>query len=105
MRVELPILFAARLREILWIIVSAYDDFAVARVGHQRRDIKRERRVATLVFTDSRAVDPHRRGVIDSAEPEHQTLMGCHGWHLDVTSIPTSAIKPGIRDATRPRFG
>ena len=49
MRLELPVLFAARLREIRRIVVGAHDDDEVRRLVTNGREVDRERRVAAFV--------------------------------------------------------
>ena len=103
-RLELPVLLAARLGEVVRVVLGAHDDLACARRRTRSRDVERERRVAALV-SPTAAVDPDGRAVVDGAEVEDQSLLARSRRELDRASIPAAAIETGIGDAARPRFG
>ena len=55
---QLPILFAARLRQIRRVVIRADDELLIAAGDEQRRDIEREGRVAALVMPCQALVHP-----------------------------------------------
>jgi hypothetical protein len=105
MRLELPVLFPARLRQIERIVVGLDDDFAGAGDGIDHvRDVEAERRIATAVVAEPGAVDPYVGGVVDRTELEEQPLAGSGTRHFDVPPIPGHAVQAGVRDAARERL-
>src|SRR4051812_25442167 len=61
-RLQLPVLLAARLREIVRVVFSAHDDCRIAgRAFEKWREVNGERRVATLMTSGEPIVAPHRR--------------------------------------------
>ena len=74
-RFQLPVLFAARLGEIDRVIVDAHDNLELAGGGDERRDVERERRVATFVRAHSDAIHPDRGRIIHGAEMKNQPTI------------------------------
>ena len=103
MRLELPVLLAARLREIGWIVFRPDDDLA-ARAAQEIRDVQGERRVPALMATGHRAVEPDGRGVIDRAEVQEQAIAGREWRHLDHAPVPARVVEPGVSDTTLDRL-
>ena len=102
-RLEQPVLLAARLGEVVRIVVGAHDDRRRRRgrasaVG----DVDRERRVAALVPPDERAVDPDRRRVVDRAEVEQQPLAGCERGRLERAPVPARRDRSRCRRCRSP---
>ena len=100
MRIELPILLSSRFREILRVVLCAYNDLLVRAVGVERiGNVGAERSVATLVLTDFDPVDPYRRMVINCFEMEQQA----HAWRewicLKRSAVPDRRMEAGLPDA------
>ena len=113
MRLQLPVLLAARLGQILRVVFDPDDDLEGLGAECARREVDRERRVAADVMADREAAGPHRRFVIDRAEMQQEPFAFAEPRHRNAAPIPAGAKKRchpdpagrglgGERDANRP---
>src|SRR3954471_24776153 len=103
MRVELPILLSARLREVMGIILYTNSDSLFPRLAQRESNVSREWSVATLMECNQVIVDPDLSFIVDGAEVQQHaaTLRG----NLEVALIPACAMEAAVADAARRRFG
>src|SRR5205823_13450562 len=97
-RLELPILLAARLGQVPRIVLRANDDLLVA-AAQLIGDVRRERRVAAFVMDDARSVHPHRRGVIDGPEVQQQAFAVATLGGAERATVPARAEEAVVVDA------
>src|SRR4029450_704179 len=103
-RLELPVLLAARLGEIRGIVFCA-DRYLAGRLDrHEVGQVHHERRVAPLVRTGQGAVDPYRGGVIDGPEMEQQAFAVAQWRDSGDPPVPAGLVEAGIVDAASRRF-
>src|SRR5207249_6329404 len=69
-------------------IVDAHREHIVLTVYERLARIKRERRVAALVVTEIRAVQPDVGEVVDAAELQRHRLAGEALWRREMHAIP-----------------
>ena len=89
MRFELPVLLAARLGQVMRVILGAENDFVLRTRTQEIGDIDRKRRESAFVTARVRSVDPHPRGVIDRPEHEENALSALSRGNLDGAPVPT----------------
>jgi hypothetical protein len=73
-RLQLPILLAARLREVVRIVFGANDDHAAGR-WRERGDVEGERRVTAVVRSGVHAIHPYGCPVVHRPEMEQPLLI------------------------------
>ena len=100
-RLELPVLLASRLAEIVGVVLGPHDDVEVLFEGGH---FDREGRVAALVRPDVDAADPHVRAVVDRAEMQKKgAALGVAGARdprcVDAAAVPDDGAEPGVVDA------
>ena len=72
-------------------------------VGAQRRrDIGRERRVATFVRRNELIVDPDMRAIVNGAKMQQYAAIA--GLDVDVALVPAPYVKPEVTEPARLRF-
>jgi hypothetical protein len=103
-RLELPVLFATRLREVGRIVVRPQDD-RLGAVHQQIGEVERERRIAPLVAAGERAVHPYGRRPVHGAEVKEQALVLLQRLGFEGAAIPAPAVEAGIAHAARLRLG
>ena len=87
---NLPVLLAARLREILRVVFGANDELDRRLVGASC-DVERERRIAALVSAEASAVDPDRGVVVHRAEVQEDPVALRDRWQNQRRAIPARA--------------
>ena len=87
---DLPVLLAARLREILRVVFGANDELDRRLIGASG-DVERERRIAALVSAEASAVDPDRRVVVHRAEVQEDPVALRDRWQNHRRAIPARA--------------
>src|SRR5678815_3081953 len=97
MRLELPVLLAARLTEVVGVVLGKYGHRLSSRVVQRSGDVRLERRVAPFVSRDVAAVDPHLCDIIDRTEVQEHTLAFCPD--LEVALIPAGRVERRVRNA------
>ena len=105
MRMKPPVLLAARLGEIVRIVLSADDDFDAVAGRHMPCDIDAERQVPALVGRGKLLVHPHGRAIVDGPEVQDQALVGFQLQRWQQPAIPAGDIKARIADPARRRLG
>ncbi len=106
-RWRLPILLAARLAEVVRIVLGPHHDHGGRRSdGQRRRDVCLERRVPALVPGHVDAVDPNIGAIIDRPEVEQESLviLACERVKIDLAPVPDHAMRTGIVDAAGRRL-
>jgi len=103
-RLRLPVLLAARLRQVGRLVLRPDDDLLLALRQEEAGDVDGERRVSALVARDRQAVDPDRRGVVDGAEAQEQPVPVRQRRRLEGAAIPARAIEAALADAARRRL-
>ena len=103
MRLELPVLLAARLRQIVRVVLSMHRHCLRARRIEQVCDVRPKWRVPAFVRHRKAVVDPDLRRVIDRAEPQdHSTVVRNQ---RELSLVPARAMQSAVADAARSRFG
>jgi hypothetical protein len=106
MWLELPILLAARLRQIAGIVVGANNDLLHRGVKpDDARDVDTEWRVTALVLAHLGAVYPDNGVVIDSLKVHHKSLLVFKARALECSAIPNSGVEAGFGYPTSFRLG
>src|SRR3954470_881496 len=95
MRLELPVLLAARLGEIVRIVFRADHDFARRVAGEKRSDVDGEGCVAAVMRAGDHTIDPDLGAVIDRAEVEQPAARGVGRGQRDRAAIPAGAEEAG----------
>ena len=97
-----PVLLAARLREVVRIVLDPHDD---VEAGARIRHLRRERRVAALVMGDVLTADPDVGAVVDSPEV-HAAGAGRAAWPAaaissadDRAPVPHDVVESRVADA------
>ena len=104
-RLLLPVLLAARLRQIERLILGADDDHLVTVAGRQHRgDVGGEWGVPTFVPGDQPAIDPDVGAVVDRAEMEHELPAAVVRRDLNGAPVPDDRVVPGVADAAGSRL-
>jgi hypothetical protein len=95
MRLSLPVLFASRLREVLWIVERADDNLedAVSCVCRGGRDVCGKRRVSAAMSRNQLVVDPDGRLVINGPEVQEHAAASDECGRGDATAIPTRRVE------------
>ncbi|HMJ55213.1 MAG TPA: hypothetical protein VK540_24220 [Polyangiaceae bacterium] len=75
MRLELPVLLAARFGEIVRIVIGPHGDEVRLSGLEQAGDVDLERRIAAVVLGHERIIDPHAGFVVDGAEMQDEMLV------------------------------
>src|SRR5690242_12033076 len=102
MRLQLPILLAARLGQLMRIVFHMHCHSLLTRRLEHVRDISPERRMATFVGNGEAAVYPDPRAVID--RPETQDYPSGKELAIKVPLIPARGMKAPVTDTARPGF-
>src|SRR5690606_1003693 len=106
-----PVLLAARLGEVVRVVLGAHDEQVVGAVGDERGDVERERGVAALVLADEVSVDPHPGSVVDGAEvqQDHGCAVAAAGGGQvvggDRAGVPDHGVETGLADPGGGRLG
>jgi hypothetical protein len=94
----LPVLFAPRNGHVTTGVFGPHDQNVLPCFACEgMRDVRGERRVATLVGGYLRTVHPHRRAVVHSAEVEQQTLVA-GGRVLEGAGVPDDVVEGRLPD-------
>ena len=104
MRLQLPILLAARLGQILRVVFCADDDRLLPSTTQQLGNVGAERRVSAFVLRGQLIVHPDGRQVIDGAEMQDQPLSRLQLRCPERTSIPAGAKQPRLIHTARRSF-
>jgi hypothetical protein len=107
-RFELPVLLAPGLAEVGRIVVGPdHHCLLDAREDVDERvgDIGAERRVASLMADDQRAVDPDRGRPVHRSEVEEEALAMGQRRGFERPAVPATAVKAGVADPARRRLG
>ena len=99
-RLELPILLAARLRQIGGVILALHDDLFVA-AAQLIGDVRGEWRVPALVAHDARAIHPDDGGMIDGAEVQEHAVASRPLRSGERPAVPARAKEPFFAHAAR----
>jgi hypothetical protein len=101
-RLELPVLFAARLGGFGRVVFHHHGDALLAPGVQHRGDVGPEGGVAAFVARHEAAVHPHLREIVDGAEVEQQpTAVGARP---EVALVPADGVVAAVADAARPRL-
>ncbi len=101
-RLKLPVLFAARLGELMRIIVRHHRNGLLFCILQGKRDVCPERCVPALVARDEASVQPHARVIIDRAEVKQDALT--FGRYFELALVPACEVVAAVADAARVRF-
>ncbi len=94
-RIQLPILFAARFAQIERIIFSSHDNGLITGL-QQVCDIGTEWCVTAFMPCRLFSIDPQRCNVVDCAEVNHQALATRQHGRFELSAIPTGLKIPMI---------
>jgi hypothetical protein len=103
-RFQLPILLAARLCQVVGIVLGAHNQCLRTAAAQIIGNIDLERRVAAFMAGEQRAVEPDRRAIIDRAEVQDQPLPGTELRRVEAAAIPARLVKAGVMDAAGRSF-
>src|SRR4029078_3858222 len=103
-RVQLPVLLSARLREIVRVVEGADHEFLLGAVRQVRRDVNGEGRVAAFVSTGKPAVYPDGRDVVDCTEIQQQALAVGETGARNGSAVPARAEEAAFADTAQRRF-
>ncbi len=104
-RLQLPILLAAGLREIGRVVFGPDHDGLRPLWQKVVGDVRKKGRIAAGVFGREFAVDPNPGAVIDRAEMQDQSLAINQQRCLKGAAVPDIRVKAGIGNAARFRLG
>src|SRR4051794_26889943 len=105
MGAELPVLLAARLGEVLWVVLRADDDLEWGILLNERGNVEGERRVSAAVAASEVTIHPDAGAVINSAEMQQEACVWLPVSERNGSSIPAGPKKGRVADAARRRFG
>jgi hypothetical protein len=104
MGLRLPILLAARLGQIVWIVDDPYHNQTLP-VRRKIRDVDAKRSVTALVFAGLNVIDPDGSREIDRAKVEDPTSPCLGKRQLTTSPIPARMQELGSTYPTRRRLG
>src|SRR3954447_22060896 len=93
-RLQLPILLSARLREIRRIVFRSYDYFLRPGFSKEVGNVGVKGSVATLVLTDWNSAHPDLGAVIDRSEVKQEALPSRQIAQIEISAVPHSAVQP-----------
>ena len=107
-RVELPVLLAARLRGVVGVVFGPHHKhvFVVGCAAEQVGHVEGERGLAADVPAHGNAVEPHPRRVVDGTEVDQGEPTG-HGAEValgDGAAVPDHGVEAGVGDPRRGRL-
>jgi hypothetical protein len=102
-RLGLPVLLAARLREVERVVVRHHRDGLASRRVERERDVGPERRVPAFVRRDEVPVDPDAREVVDGAEVQQDAVVARR--RVELALVPAREVEAGVPDPARRRLG
>ncbi len=103
MRLELPVLLAARLGQLVRVVFGQHGHALLARGVEHRGDVGPERRVPALVRGDQPVVHPHLGLVVHRAEAQDDAAAIGH--HVEIALVPHRRVEAAVEHAAGPRLG
>src|SRR5688572_25440761 len=104
MRLDLPVLFASRLRKVGWVVErSNRNDNPV--LADERTEIDGEWRIPAFVRRGFAPVDPHFCRIIHGSEMKQHLMTGRCRADVDRPAVPRDAVKARVADAACGGFG
>src|SRR5436305_1584844 len=93
MRMKLPVLLAARFREIRWIVFRPQYERLRLTVAKKFCDIGSERSITAFMGHSHLVIQPDCGKMIDRAEMEEQAVAWIQRGRLELPTVPACAIK------------
>src|SRR5689334_6166398 len=97
MGLELPVLLAARLRQVMRV-VACHQGYRLHGTRNQRSgDVRPERRMPAFMTRDQAAIHPYLRRIIDRGQVEDHVFAAVDD--VEFTLIPADTMVSGVADS------